>query len=218
MRAALCISPENLLAMYGYAMACRGLYLAEQEKNADDALSAEYIGRFKAESLELFERITVIHPKHSRAHYYLGYGYLNMGLYLKAKLAFEEFVRLTAHPGAREEVRSRILQIMEPVRIEEGCNAVLSGRYELGIEILEPYLKTQYKDWWPLSYYLGLSREKTGEPEKAEACYKRVLQLYPSHVETMQALENLYAEAGEPEKAEKYRKKAELVSGSACDR
>ena len=45
-RAALCIDPDNLHAMYSYARACRELYLAGD--------SEEYIGLFKAESIEFF--------------------------------------------------------------------------------------------------------------------------------------------------------------------
>ncbi|HWQ77716.1 MAG TPA: tetratricopeptide repeat protein [Anaerovoracaceae bacterium] len=202
-RAALCIDPDNLHAMYSYARACRELYLAGE--------SEEYVGRFKAECIEFFELITMLHPRHALSYYYLGYCYLNMGLYVKAKLAWERFVKITANFKESREIKNRLQQIEEPVRIEEGCNAVLSGRYELGINILEPYLKTKFKDWWPMSYYLGVAYVKTGNRKDAVASFKRVLGINASHVESMEELAEIYAESKDKENETKYRKKAELI-------
>mgnify|MGYP003937249519 FL=1 len=202
-RAALCIDPDNLHAMYSYARVCRELYLAGE--------SEEYIGRFKAESIEFFELITLIHPRHALSHYYLGYCYVNMGLYVKAKLAWEQFLRMFRNSKDSKEIRGRLQEIAQPVRIEEGCNAVLSGRYELGIEILEPFLQTKFKDWWPMSYYLGVAYERTGRRKEALESFKRVLSINASHVETMDELANIYAAENDAENEAKYRKKAELI-------
>lgn len=202
-RAALCISPVNIHAMYSYARACRELYLAGN--------NAEYIGRFKAESIEFFELLTVFHPGYALAHYYLGYCYLNMGLYIKAKLAWEQFLKLSRNPKDSREIRSRLQQIEQPVRIEEGCNAVLSGRYEPGIDILEPFLTTKFRDWWPMSYYLGVAYERTGSRKDAVASFKRVLGINPSHAETMEELAAIYGDSKDKENEMKYRKKAELI-------
>ena len=46
-RAALCMKPDLLEAMYGYATICREMYMASQNE--------EYVGRFKAESFECLE-------------------------------------------------------------------------------------------------------------------------------------------------------------------
>ena len=64
-RACLCVDPRYLHAMYSYAKVCRALYEASNNK--------EYVGRFKAESMEYFELITEIHPRFAQAYYYLGY-------------------------------------------------------------------------------------------------------------------------------------------------
>jgi tetratricopeptide (TPR) repeat protein len=205
-RAALCVSPTNLHAMYSYARACRELYLAGGGE--------EYVGRFKAESIEFFELTTLLHPRHSLSHYYLGYCYLNMGLYVKAKLAWEQFLKMSANSKDRKEIRSRLEEIAQPVKIEEGCNAVLSGRYELGITILKPYLKTKFKDWWPMSYYLGVACARTGKQKEAADSFKRVLAVNPSHLESMEELADIYAAENNAELEAKYRKKAELVRSS----
>lgn len=202
-RAALCINPTNIHAMYSYARVCRELYLASNNE--------EYIGRFKAESIEFFELLTVFHPRYGLAYYYLGYCYLNMGLYVKAKLAWEQFLKLSKNPKDSREVKSRLQQIVEPVKIEEGCNAVLSGRYELGIDVLEKYLDTKFKDWWPMSYYLGVAYARIGNNKDAVASFKRVLGINPSHVESMEELAVIYGESGDKENETKYRKKADLI-------
>lgn len=202
-RAALCIDPTNIHAMYSYARVCRELYLASNNE--------EYIGRFKAESLEFFELLTIFHPRYALAYYYLGYCYLNMGLYIKAKLAWEKFLKMSRNPKDSKEIRSRMKQLEQPVKIEEGCNAVLAGRYELGVDMLEPYLNTKFKDWWPMSYYLGVAYTRLGNKKDAIASYKRVLGINGSHVESMEELAEIYAESKDKENEMKYRKKAELL-------
>ncbi len=202
-RAALCIAPTNIHAMYSYARACRELYLASNNE--------EFIGRFKAEAMEFFELLTIFHPRYGLGYYYLGYCYLNMGLYIKAKLTWEQFLKKSSNLKDTKEIKSRLNQMEQPVKIEEGCNAVLSGRYELGLDILEPYMNTKFKDWWPMSYYLGVAYRNLGNRSEAVVSFKRVLGLNPSHVESMEELAGLYAESKDKENEMKYRKKAELI-------
>lgn len=202
-RAILCIEPTNIHAMYSYARTCRELYLASNNE--------DYIGRFKAESIDFFELLTIIHPRFDMAYYYLGYCYLNMGLYIKAKLAWEQFLKKSRNNKDSKEIKSRLEQLEQPVKIEEGCNAVLSGRYEQGISMLEPYMTTKFKDWWPMSYYLGVAYARTGNRKDAAAAFKRVLGINGSHVESMEELAAIYAEANDKENEAKFRKKAELL-------
>ena len=90
-----------------------------------------------------------------------------MGLYKKAELTWEFFNKISRNSKDIKEIRSRIEQIREPVKIEEGCNAVLAGRFAEGINILEPFLRTKFNDWWPLYYYLGVAYERTGKRDVA---------------------------------------------------
>ena len=141
-RAALCVKPGYLDAMYSYARACRAIYLAGD--------SEEHVGRFKAEALEWFEMLTEVHPKFAQGYYYLGYAYLNLGLYAKADIAWKRFMKLSRISKDKKEIRKRLEQIEEPIRIEEGCNDIMAGRYEKGLQILEPFLSSRFSDWWPL--------------------------------------------------------------------
>ncbi|MEG0662385.1 MAG: hypothetical protein RR472_03830, partial [Anaerovoracaceae bacterium] len=94
-RASLCMKPDYLHSMYSYARVCRSMYLASGNR--------EYIGRFKAESLDYFELLTETHPRFAQAYYYLGYAYLNLGLYAKASAAWKGFLKFTRHGKDRKE-------------------------------------------------------------------------------------------------------------------
>ncbi len=235
-RAALCISPRDADAMYGYARVCRDMYLDDPESKDE-----EYVGLFKAESLDWFELLTVIHPDFPQPYYYLGFAYLNLGLYTKASLAWEAYLekseaeeagetdaegngiqaeamseeRREAREKDRAEIRSRLEELREPTEIEIGCNFVASGRFEQGLRILLPYADSKYKEWWPMSYYIGVAYARTGEPERAAEMFKRVLAADPSNVYSMLELAELYGQLGNSEQSEKYRRKAEVVAEQA---
>ena len=204
-RATLCFNPLYLDGMYGYARACRELYLAGDDE--------EYIGRFKAESIDYFELLTEAHPKFAQSYYYLGYAYLNMGLYVKADLAWKEFLNSGVASKDRKEIKERLAQIAEPVEIERGCNMVLSGSFKHGLVTLAPFMDTKFKTWWPLSYYLGVCYARLGKQEKALNSFKNVLTMNASHLETMEELADIYEAYGDKENEEKYRKKLELIKG-----
>ena len=204
-RAALILKPDYIHAMHSYARACM-----EQYMNSDDV---EFIGRFKAEAHEYYELLTEVHPRLADAYYFLGYSYLNMGLYQKAAFTWQEFLRKSKNGKDKKEIRQRLEQLKQPIEIEKGCNAVMSGRWSEGMQILEPYLDTNFKSWWPLSYYLGVAYSKMGKTNTAFSNFKRALSINPSHVESMLELADLYKLSKDKENERKYRKKAELILG-----
>ena len=93
----------------------------------------------------------------------------------------------------------------------------MAGRWDEGIETLEPFLKTSFKGWWPLHYYLGVAYARTGSNGKAVASFKRVLGINGSHAESMKELADLYAKSKDKENEQKYRRKAELILSSIAD-
>ncbi|MBQ4649657.1 MAG: tetratricopeptide repeat protein [Firmicutes bacterium] len=206
-RAAMLIDPDNVNAYYCYGRACKDAYeLGEEE---------DFIGRFKAESLEAFEVATMKDPSHAEAHYFLGYGYLNMGLYIKAKLTWDEFMKLSDNEEMKKEIAERLQQLEEPVEIEKAYNLVLAGKFEEGIAGLTPYKEGQYGKWWPLWYYLGSAYACLEQDEEAVECYQKVLTLSPSNAEAIEALAGLYEKLGDSEKQQKYEKKLEIVKANA---
>lgn len=202
-RACLCMKPDYLHGMYSYARVCREMYL----KGGNE----DYVGNFKAESIDFFELLTEEHPDFGQAYYYLGYAYLNLGLYAKSQITWKQFLEKSKNPQDKREIKERLQQLEGPVKIEAGCNDVLAGRYEDGIHKLEPYVNSQFKTWWPLPYYLGVAYSRLGELNEAVDCFKNVLSLNPSHIETMEELANIYAVKGDQENQQKYSKKIELI-------
>lgn len=203
-RAAIVIEPSNVDALYCYGRACKDAYETGEEE--------DYIARFKAESIEAFEEVTLRKPDFADAYYFLGYGYINLGLYVKAKLTWEEFLKLSEEQERQKEIKERLELLSEPVEIEEGYNLVLSGRMQEGIDVLSKYTDSRFKDWWPLWYYMGVAYRGMGMPEEAVSCFLQVLKLSPSNMDTMKELVKLYELLGDDEKAEKYRKKVDIIA------
>lgn len=208
-RASLCVQYDYLHSMYSYARACRVMY--------ENSRNEEYIGRFKAEALDWFELLTETHPRFAMGYYYLGYSYLNIGLYQKAVLAWQDFLRFSHNGKDRKEIRHRIEQLEDPVRIEQGCLSVTSGKYEEGIKALEPYLQTQFKDWWPLHYYLGMAYQSVGRTPDAVAEFKKTLMINGSHLETMRELLSIYEEQGDKQNIRKYSEKIRLIEEAQAE-
>ena len=202
-RAGLVLKFNDLPAMYGYARILRQLYT--------DSNKEEYIGNLKAECLNYLEMTTEFYPRFDMAWYYLGYMYLNMGLYIKAKLVWDTYLKWGRVAKDRREIKKRIAQIEEPIKIEKGCNAVLSGRWSKGIDILEPYAASKYNDWWPLWYYLGVAYSRKDRLEEAEDAFKKALRLSPRHIESMEELAEIYAIKGDKANVKKYKDKLTLV-------
>ena len=202
-RACLCLEAENLDAMFHYACCCREMYLASENR--------EYTGDFKAEALDYFELATETHPKYAKSHYFLGYMYLNLGLYTKARLVWNKFLELSEEPADIDEIKQRIRQLEDPVKIEQAINHIISGRDEQGISVLESYIDSDYKDWWPLHYYLGLAYVSVGRQEDAIRSFKRVLEKNGSHLDSMNELAELFKASGDMEEEQKYRRKMQIV-------
>jgi tetratricopeptide (TPR) repeat protein len=204
-RAGLVIDPIDMACMYGYARTCRVLY----EKSDDE----NYVGDFKAEAFDYFELLTEIHPRYAYGWYYLGYMYLNMGLYRKAHLAWESFLPLPRNnPKDRKEIRNRMKQIQAPMLIEDGYNAILAGRWTEGLDILEPFVGSAYKEWWPLWYYLGEGYLNTGRREEAKSAFTEALKFNASHIDSMRELIGIYETEGNMEMVRKYSNKIGLVT------
>ena len=240
-RAALVINPELADAYYFYGRALKDCY----EHSEDE----DYVGNFKAESMMAFETATIKNPQLAEAYYFLGYCYVNMGLYMKTKLTWDEYSRLTAKkliedPPKDEEARKemektyqeiqeRLGQLETPVKIEQGYNMILSGKFQDGINTLKPYTDSEYNKWWPLWYYLATAYTNLGllaegdagaVDEVAAAAYEEaarnhleVLKLSPSNEDSMVELVELYTKLGNREKAEKYEKKLEVVQNNRLE-
>jgi len=227
LRAALRLEPESREALYLYARACKEAYETEAVTSPDGMGDEEKIGMFKAESSETFELLTMIHPDFAMGYYFLGYAYLNMGLYLKARLTWQDFLRLSAGSeteihemdddllaSVREEISERVEELEEPVEIELGCNSIMGGDFVGGRDALLRFTEGRYSQWWPLWYYLGIAEASLGNSDEAIADFRKVLTLSPSNTDAMDELVHLYEAVGDTENASKYRKKIGIVNSN----
>ena len=224
LRAALRLEPESREALYLYARACKDCHEREAEAFENGSGDAEKAGMFKAESMETFELLTMMHPDFAMGYYFLGYAYLNMGLYLKAQLTWKDFLRYSSGSGTdlnemdddmlaalRDDISQRVDELTDPVEIERGCNMIMSGDFQGGKAVLDRYREGSYSAWWPLWYYLGTAESALGHSSEAADCYRRVLAISPSNTEAMEELAAIYAMSGDEENASKYRKKIEII-------
>ena len=223
LRGALRIEPQSKEGLYLYARVCKEIY---EEEAKDGIGDEEKTGMFKAESSETFELLTMIHPDFAMGYYFLGYAYLNMGLYLKARLTWQDFLKHSAGSemethemddqllaSLREEISERVEELEEPVEIELGCNKIMGGDFAGGRDTLARFKEGRYSEWWPLWYYLGIAEASLANPDEAKEAFKRVLQLSPSNTDAMEELVHIYEATGDAVNAEKYRKKIQIVSG-----
>lgn len=203
-RAVLLLEPDMPDALYCYARACKDSYELGDEE--------DYIARFKAESIEAFELVTLARPEFDMGFYFLGYGYLNLGLYIKAKLTWDDFMRLTdgneEKNELREEIQGRLSLLEEPINIEKGYNMVLNGDYSDGVNMLQKYTDSEYKTWWPLWYYLATAKAEQGMVEEAVEDYKVALKYSPSNIDIMERLIDL---SDDQVMIDKYTKKVEVI-------
>jgi tetratricopeptide (TPR) repeat protein len=166
----------------------------------------------------------MIHPEFAMGYYFLGYAYLNMGLYLKTRLTWQDFLKYSAGSelethemdddvlaSLREEISERLEELEEPVKIELACNKIMGGDFAGGRDELAAFKEGRYSEWWPLWYYLGIAESALGNAGEATAAFKRVLRLSPSNTDAMTELVNIYDATGDAENARKYRNKIEIV-------
>lgn len=261
-RAAMQIDPDNANAYYCYGRSLKDCYekIAQAEEaselsKTDPGTIADVIGRYKAESIEAFEVATLKNPELTEAYYFLGYAYLNMGLYVKAKLTWEKYMELAekdsrshltgkgekALEEAMKDIRIRLTQLREPVKIEEGYNLILTGKFDEGIRALKPYTEEEgrYRTWWPLWFYLGTAYRELAHDSKKELLeadpeaspkdddvvraayeealkyYLEVLKLSPSNKEAMEEVLEIYKFLEDSEKIDKYTKKLAIIEENA---
>lgn len=217
---ALLFNADSRDALYSYALFCREIYQTANER--EGTLSEEererLIGNFKAETLETLETLTLRFPDFAFPYYYLGFAYLNMGLYTKAYLTWADFLaKIPNDPLADEvqeeckEIEERMASLAAPMEIEEGTAAVASGRYHEGIEILSRYCDGALSSWWPMHYYLGIAYACTGQAREAVDAFKKALSLSPSNLDVMEELVSVYHALGDRQNELKYMEKMEIV-------
>lgn len=203
LRAALVMDPDNVDAMYNYMLVCRNLYLESDDK--------QFVTDFKTEVFESLLKLKELAPDFAMTYYYLGFAYLNAGKYREAQGEWDRFLHISGPCSERLEIRDRLRDIEDPVKIEKGYNDVINGKWHEGLAVLEQYKDTDKMEWWPLPYYLGVGYSRTERYNEAVDMLKQALKGNPSSAEIMAELVIAHNALGDEVNAEKYKKKIDIL-------
>ena len=179
LKALITMFPEDLEGMYHYAIVCQEL-AQQYQKDSDN----EGMNNFLLEALDKLEKVIDLDENFALAYYHLGYHYYNQGQYIKAKVIWEEALKLGLQEDFVAEVQENIGKMDFKVQYEEGYSLVFQGRNEEALEKLLP-LEAEHSDWWNLLFMIGLAYKNMNEIEQAKSYFERILILKPHQVDTM---------------------------------
>ena len=120
----------------------------------------------------------------SLAYYHLGYHYYNQGQYIKAKVIWEEAMKLGIEEELVAEIQDNIGKMDFKVQYEEGYSLVFQGRNEEGLEKLLPF-EDEHSDWWNLLFMIGLAYKNMNEIEEAKKYFEKILIIKPHQVDAL---------------------------------
>jgi tetratricopeptide (TPR) repeat protein len=187
--------PEDIEGLYHYAIVCQEVAQKYQKDMENDAMNM-----FLLEALSKLERVIQLDEGFSLGYYHLGYHYYNQGQYVKAKVIWEESLKLGLDPELVSEVQENIGKMDFKVQYEEGYSLVFQGKNEEGLEKLLP-LEEDHSDWWNLLFMIGLAYKNMNEIEQAKKYFEKILLIKPHQVDAMVELGLCEAETFNIEKA-----------------
>ncbi|MFQ7120777.1 MAG: hypothetical protein ACLRPW_13035, partial [Intestinibacter sp.] len=121
--------PDDLDAMYNYAIVCQEIAKQYQKDMDDKAMNA-----FLLEAMAKLEKVIDVDENFALGYYHLGYHYYNQGQYLKTKLTWEEALKLGLDADLVAEVQENLGKMDFKVQYEEGYTLVFQGKFKEGLE------------------------------------------------------------------------------------
>lgn len=179
LKAMITIYPNDIEGLYHYSIVCQEIAKQEQKSMDSDAMNA-----YLLEALSKLEMIIQIDEGFSLAYYHLGYHYYNQGQYIKAKVIWEEAIKLGIEDELVREIQDNIGKMDFKVQYEEGYSLVFQGRNEEGLEKLLP-LEDEHSDWWNLLFMIGLAYKNMNEIEEAKKYFEKILIIKPNQVDAL---------------------------------
>ncbi|HHS9406776.1 TPA: tetratricopeptide repeat protein [Clostridioides difficile] len=211
-KAFITMYPDDLDAMYNYAIVCQEIAKQYQKDMDDKAMNA-----FLLEAMAKLEKVIDVDENFALGYYHLGYHYYNQGQYLKTKLTWEEALRLGLDADLVAEVQENLGKMDFKVQYEEGYTLVFQGKFKEGLEKLLP-LEEEHMDWWNLLFMIALGYKGMGEIEQAKMYLEKILIIKPNQVDTIVELglceaykNNLYKAIEYFEQAAKIKEDPEIL-------
>lgn len=178
-RAYLRMEPDDVMALYQYAIICQELSLTYQK---DEDIKA--MNDFLLEALASLERILDIDDSFALAYYQLGFHYSNQNQFIKAKMTWDRALDLGVDEESAGDIRDNLGKIDHKVRYEEAYNLVFQGKAEEALDDLLD-LESQYPDWWNLLFIISLAYKSLGDLGQAKTYLEKILMIRPSQVDTL---------------------------------
>ena len=178
-KALITLYPNDIEGLYNYAIVCQEVATSYQ-KDGD----AKAMNTFLIEAGEKLEKIINMDENFGLAYYHIGYHYYNQSQYIKAKVIWEEAMRLELDEDTIAEIQENLGKMDYKVQYEEGYSLVFQGKFEEGLEKLLP-LEEEYSDWWNLLFIIGIAYKNMGEMDKAMLYFEKVLIIRPKQVDTL---------------------------------
>ena len=204
-KAFITMYPDDLDAMYNYAIVCQEIAKQYQKDMDDKAMNA-----FLLEAMAKLEKVIDVDENFALGYYHLGYHYYNQGQYLKTKLTWEEALRLGLDADLVAEVQENLGKMDFKVQYEEGYTLVFQGKFKEGLEKLLP-LEEEHMDWWNLLFMIALGYKGMGEIEQAKMYLEKILIIKPNHVDTIVELGLCEAYKNNLDKAIEYFEQAAKI-------
>ncbi len=179
LKALITMNNDDINGLYHYAIVCQEVAKRYQKDMDNNAMND-----FLLEALHKLEKVVEIDPEFALAYYHLGYHYYNQGQYIKAKVIWEEAIKLGIDEELSAEIQENIGKMDFKVQYEEGYNLVFQGRCEEGLEKLLP-LEAEHSDWWNLLFMIGLAYKNMSEIETAKTYFEKILVIKPHQVDTI---------------------------------
>lgn len=178
-KALITLYPDDIEGLYNYAIVCQEVATSYQ-KDGD----AKGMNAFLLEAGEKLEKIINMDENFALAYYHLGYHYYNQSQYIKAKVIWEEAIKLGLDEDIIAEIQENIGKMDYKVQYEEGYSLVFQGKFEEGLDKLLP-LEEQYGDWWNLLFIIGIAYKNMGEMDRAIHYFDKILIIKPNQVDTL---------------------------------
>ncbi|HBE8478465.1 hypothetical protein BGU27_05290 [Clostridioides difficile] len=204
-KAFITMYPDDLDAMYNYAIVCQEIAKQYQKDMDDKAMNA-----FLLEAMAKLEKVIDVDENFALDYYHLGYHYYNQGQYLKTKLTWEEALKLGLDADLVAEVQENLGKMDFKVQYEEGYTLVFQGKFKEGLEKLLP-LEEEHMDWWNLLFMIALGYKGMGEIEQAKMYLEKILIIKPNQVDTIVELGLCEAYKNNLDKAIEYFEQAAKI-------
>lgn len=204
-KAFITMYPDDLDAMYNYAIVCQEIAKQYQKDMDEKAMNA-----FLLEAMAKLEKIIGVDENFALGYYHLGYHYYNQGQYLKTKLTWEDALKLGLDADLVAEIQDNLGKMDFKVQYEEGYTLVFQGKFKEGLEKLLP-LEEEHMDWWNLLFMIALGYKGMGEIEQAEMYLEKILIIKPKQVDAIVELGLCEAYKNNLDKAIEYFEQAAKI-------